>query len=162
MHDIFRLWRHVALWAVLLFPVVAVAGESIDNPGATKAITKQLDCYEEALNASDIDGLLRLYTDDAVVMPPNSPPSVGRAAVRDAYRLVFADIKLSLHFSIEEMRQLSPEWAYVRTQSKGTVEILSSKGAAVPEANQEMFLFHRDVDGQWRIARYMFSSTRSS
>jgi hypothetical protein len=40
-----------------------------------------------------------------------------------------------------------------------TVKVLASDQPAGPEANQELFLFHREADGQWRIARYIFSTT---
>ncbi|WP_200872621.1 hypothetical protein [Cupriavidus sp. SK-4] len=30
-----------------------------------------------------------------------------------------------------------------------------------PEANQELFLLRREADGQWRFARYIFTTTHS-
>src|SRR4051812_106291 len=41
---------------------------------AVKALLKS---YERALNASDVNGVVKLYTDDAVVLAPNAPPAVG-------------------------------------------------------------------------------------
>jgi hypothetical protein len=39
--------------------------------------------YEDALNQSDIDAVMKLYAVDGVFMPQNSPSSVGADAVRN-------------------------------------------------------------------------------
>lgn len=44
----------------------------------------------------------------------------------------------------------------LRTTSTGVIKILAN-GAEVPEGNQELFVL-RKKDGQWKIARYSFSS----
>jgi len=100
-----------------------------------------------------------LYADDAVFMPQHSPPVVGRDAVRAAYRQVFNTIKLDIRFSIDEIRLLSRDWAFARTRSNGAVKPLSGDRQASAESNQEIFLLHRETDGQWRFARYIFSAT---
>ncbi|MEK0268033.1 hypothetical protein QT383_19750 [Stenotrophomonas rhizophila] len=46
------------------------------NPDTT-AITGQLERYEQALNSSDVDAVMRLYSDDAVFMPQHSLPVAG-------------------------------------------------------------------------------------
>ena len=73
-----------------------------------------------------------------------------------ASRGIFEAIALKLKFQIAETELLSPEWALLRTTSTGVVKILAN-GAEVPGSNQELFLL-RKTDGQWKIARYSFSS----
>ena len=73
------------------------------------------------------------------------------------HRHIFEAIALKLKFQIAETQLLSPEWALLRTTSTGVVKILAN-GAEVPGSNQELFLL-RKTDGQWKIARYSFSST---
>ena len=102
---------------------------------------------------------MTLYADDTVFMPQHSLPAVGRDAVRTAYHHVFDTIKLDIRFTIDEVSPLSRDWAFARTRSNGTVKVLSSAQPAGAEANQELFLLHREADGQWRIARYIFSTT---
>jgi hypothetical protein len=36
---------------------------------------------------------------------------------------------------------------------------VNATGAKSAEGNQELFLFHKSLDGAWKIARYSFSST---
>ena len=122
-----------------------------------RAIAEVLGSYEVALNTSDSNAVMRLYAPDGVFMPQHYASSVGSAAVRAAYDAVFAAITLTVKFDIAEIRQVAPEWAFARTNSKGTVRIKAT-GAVTPEANQELFVFQKIGSG-WQIARYCFSTT---
>lgn len=97
-----------------------------------------------------------LYTDDGVLMAPENPAAVGSHAFREAYTGIFQAIALNIKFQIAETQLLSREWALLRTTSTGVIKILAN-GAEIPEGNQELFLL-RKVHGQWRIARYSFST----
>ena len=91
-------------------------------------------------------------------MPPYSQSAIGQEAVRKAYDEVFKELKFNVKFNIAELVQMAPTWAYVRTNSAGTT-VHHSTGKTTSEANQELFIFKKDEDGVWRIARYSFSST---
>ena len=79
----------VALLAAVGWTVSAAADDASPaasvaaTPAADKvAITSVLSAYETALNASDIEAIRRLYTEDVVLMRPFRPSVVGKAAVR--------------------------------------------------------------------------------
>jgi ketosteroid isomerase-like protein len=78
--------------------------------------------------------------------------------VRFAYDKVFGELKFNVKFTIAELVQMAPTWAYVRTNSAGTTGHAST-GKTTAEANQELFIFRKGDDGKWRIARYSFSPT---
>lgn len=122
------------------------------------ALRALLAKYNDALNASSVDQSLDLYADDGVFMPPYSSSAVGKAAVREAYIKVFKTITLNVKFTIAEVVQVAPTWAFVRTNSAGT-NTLHATGKVSAEGNQELFVFRKHADGQWRIARYSFSPT---
>jgi len=123
-----------------------------------KAVADVLAKYQDALNASDTDAVMPLYTEDGVFMPPYSQSAIGAAAVRQAYDAVFTAIKLSVKFNVAEVVEIAPNWAFARTNSAGTVTVHAT-GAKSAEANQELFIFRKGSDGKWKIARYSFSST---
>src|SRR5271170_1103473 len=102
-----------------------------------KAVAKVLAQYQDALNQSDSDAVMKLYTSDGVFMPPNSPSSVGADEVRRAYDAVFKTIQLTVKFDVAEIVEMAPNWAFARTDSAGTVKVHAT-GAAGPEANQEL------------------------
>ncbi|MGB6689237.1 MAG: SgcJ/EcaC family oxidoreductase [Terracidiphilus sp.] len=124
----------------------------------TDAITALLKKYNDALNRSSTDAVMPLYAEDGVFMPPYSPSAVGLEALRKAYDAVFRAITLNVRFTIAEIVELAPEWAFARTNSAGTT-LHHATGTKSAEANQELFLFGKDRDGSWKIARYSFSST---
>jgi uncharacterized protein (TIGR02246 family) len=123
-----------------------------------QAVTDVLAAYNAALNASDTNAVMRLYSDDGVFMPPYDQSAVGREAVRRAYDDVFAAIQLTVKFDIAEIVEMSSDWVFARTNSVGTT-LTHATGKTSAEGNQELFLFRKDRDGQFRIARYSFSST---
>jgi uncharacterized protein (TIGR02246 family) len=143
-----------------LLPLSALAAPNAEDT-AKVAVAAQLDRYQLALNASDLDSVMTLYADDAVFMPQGQSPAAGRDAVRATYRRIFDAIKLDVRFSVDEIRLLSKDWAFARTRSNGSVRAVGGTAPAHAEANQELFLLRRGPDGQWRFARYIFSTTAS-
>ena len=125
---------------------------------ATEGVTALLAKYNEALNASSTDAVMPLYAEDGVFMPPYNQSAVGLAAVRKAYDAVFNAITLNVKFTIAEIVELGPGWAFARTNSAGTTTDHAT-GAKSAEGNQELFVLKRDDDGSWKIARYSFSPT---
>jgi uncharacterized protein (TIGR02246 family) len=123
-----------------------------------KAVAEVLAAYNAALNSSDTNAVMPLYTDDGVFMPPYSPSAIGSLEVRKAYDAVFKAIKLTVRFSVAEIVEMSPEWVFARTNSAGTT-LNHATGATTAEGNQELFIFRKDRDGKFKIARYSFSTT---
>ncbi len=64
-----------------------------------------LEAFGDAWNAHDLDAALALTTDDIVFESTGPAPdgvrSSGRAAVRDAWQPIFADV--ASHFTVEEL-----------------------------------------------------------
>jgi ketosteroid isomerase-like protein len=102
--------------------------------------------------------VMRVYAEEGVFMAPYSPSAVGSEALRKAYDAVFKAITLNVKFTIAEIVDLAPEWAFARTNSAGTT-LDHATGTRSAEANQELFIFRKDSGGSWKIARYSFSST---
>ena len=122
-----------------------------------KAVASVLAQYQNALNQSNTDAVMKLYSSDGVFMPQHFSSSVGADAVRKAYLTVFEAITLSVEFKVAEVVQVAPDWAFARTNSAGTVKVHAT-GTSSPEANQELFVFQK-IGGAWKIARYCFSTT---
>jgi uncharacterized protein (TIGR02246 family) len=125
-----------------------------------RAIRAVMALYNDALNNGSTDAALSLYAEDGVFMPPYSRSAVGKEVVRKAYDKVFQELKFNVRFTIAELVVMAPDWAFVRTNSAGTTGHAST-GKTTAEANQELFIFRKDGDGKWRIARYSFSPTNS-
>ncbi len=147
--------KTLGMISTLIFATGAIADQ---NQTDIRNIESLLYRYEEALNGSDIKTIMTLYAVDGVFMPQHSPSKVGETAVRSAYQQVFKTIDLQVKFDIKEILQISPDWAIARTNSGGTVRLLANNQSGA-EANQELFVLQKDGSGEWKIARYAFSTT---
>ena len=123
-----------------------------------QAVASALQEYERALNAADTNAVMPLYTQDGVFMAPYEASAIGREALRRAYDAVFSAIRLSVRFNVAEIVEMSPDWVFARTNSAGTT-LDHATGKTSAEANQELFIFRKEREGVFRIARYSFSST---
>lgn len=119
-------------------------------------IVDLLSEYKKSLNTSDAKLAQSLYTKDGIFMPTEAPSGIGSVGILKSYEFVFSQIQLNIEFFIEEI-EVEGNMAYAVTSSKGTVKILTN-GIEMPEANRELFVFEK-VDGEWKIARYMFNKT---
>lgn len=134
---------------------ITASGAAMDDKAA---IEHALSSYNSALNKGDTATVLPLYTEDGIFMPPYSQSAIGREAVGKAYDDVFKELRFHVRFTVAELVQMAPTWAYVRTNSAGTTRHHST-GKITSEANQELFIFRKGEDGSWKIARYSFSPT---
>jgi uncharacterized protein (TIGR02246 family) len=144
----------------LLTAVAFAAAIPSVTAGAQNAAEKQLHAllanYETSLNAGDAGRIEQLYTVDGVFMPAGFPTASGRPAVRGAYDAVFKNIRIAIHFTVDELK-VKGDFAYARTHSAGTSTVVAT-GSSGPEANRELFIFAR-TPGGWKIARYAFNKT---
>ena len=122
-----------------------------------QAAAAVLTAYQDAINASSTDMVMKLYASTGILMAQHYPPSIGTSALRQAYDTIFQTITLKVKFTIEECNQVAPEWIFARTTSSGTAR-LNASGEGGPEANQELFVLQK-IEGAWKIARYCFSTT---
>src|SRR5260370_42590356 len=93
-----------------------------------KAVAAVLADYEDALNQSDTEAVMKLYAPDGVFMPQHFPSSVGADAVRNAYDGVFEAITLKVKFVVAEVHQIAPDWAIARTNSAVTAAAKATRG----------------------------------
>jgi uncharacterized protein (TIGR02246 family) len=148
----------VAALLASLVCTIPASGKATTSPDDEAAIKSVMSKYQDALNASSTDQAMPLYVDDGVFMRPDSQSALGKAQLRQAYDAAFKAITLHVKFTIHEIVLMSPEWAFVRTDSAGTNKS-NATGAISAEGRKDLFILHKSDDGAWKIARYSFSST---
>ena len=154
------IYRSRFSFAALLLPFAFLASIPGAIAGAQNTAEKQLHTllatYETSLNAGDAGRIEQLYTVDGVFTPAGFPTASGRPAVRGAYDAVFKNIRIAIHFTVDEVK-VKGDVAYARTHSAGTSTVVAT-GASGPEVNRELFIFARTKNG-WKIARYLFNKS---
>ncbi|HEX9894095.1 MAG TPA: DUF4440 domain-containing protein [Gemmatimonadales bacterium] len=127
-------------------------------PGFTdadrQAIEAQHTAWSAAANAGDRAALTALYTEDATVMPPNSPAASGRVGVRqvfDAFPPV-GDTKLTSTDVVG-----TAESAVVRGVYSMNL-MLPGATAAVADTGKFIELWRKQADGTWLISWDIWNS----
>jgi len=160
--------KKIFISATLLLALVAYQNKTKNQSNNSKqnnmeqsteklAIEKLLFSYRDALNTSDVNKVLTLYTNDGVFMPSNAPSAIGQEQLKGSYEFVFKTIQLNVEFFIDEI-MVSGDYAFARTTSKGTT-LIHANGETVAEENRELFVLQK-TNGQWKISRYMFNKMK--
>ncbi len=137
---------------------LALMGSAAQAEGLDASLWAQIKAYEAALNGGDLAGVMAPFTDDAVLMAQNAPPAVGHPAVEATYGGLIDTLDLEIDFTFDEAFQTGPDYAVVRTRSGGHITIKGDAPVTIPNANQELFVLHREEGGHWQIARYIFAT----
>ena len=131
--------------------------DSTESKTNNDTVVRTLRSYERALNAGDVPAIVSLYHKGGIFMPQHIPAVVGSDAIRETYTNILKVIALDIDFSIDEV-EIAGDVAWARTRSAGTVKVLES-GESHPEGNQELFILKRAPGQEWKIWRYIFTTT---
>jgi uncharacterized protein (TIGR02246 family) len=107
--------------------------------------------YDNAMAAGDVSAKMRLYTADAVLMPPEGPAISGQEAIRHWHEVLFKKGTSPGASKVDEI-QVFGEWGFARGTFSGTVTL---RAGEPPNRVSEKWLVivRRQGDGSWKIAR---------
>lgn len=122
----------------------------------SEAIRKQINGLVDAFNRADAEARVAFLTEDAVGMPPNQPPVVGKEAVRVWWMEGFRVAASRLGLSSQELNVLG-DWAIGRYT--WTMETRRAAGGAMATDNGKGFwVWRRQADGSWKNALSIWNS----
>ncbi|MBT8401444.1 MAG: SgcJ/EcaC family oxidoreductase, partial [Rhodothermia bacterium] len=101
------------------------------------------DAFEAAGASNDWTAVAALYTEDAVLMPPNAPSVTGRAAIQEVFEQ-FPTIT-SMDLTIEDI-QGSGDLATVRGSYSLAMDI---EGDTVEDTGKYLEVRRKQADGSW-------------
>lgn len=122
-----------------------------------EALHEHLRRYDEAVNAGDIDALMALWTDDAVMIPPEGDMIEGKPACRATIGAMFELYVAEVHTQVEDVL-VSGDLATVRLHYVGTSTPKSGDGESSTITGDGLYVFQRKVAANesglrgWRIA----------
>lgn len=116
--------------------------------------------YDKAMAAGDVSAKMRLYTADAVLMPPEGPVVSGQDAIRLWHASFFKKGTSPGVSKVDEV-QVFGEWGFARGTFAGTV---TQRPGASPTSVSEKWLVvvRRQGDGSWKIARDIWTQEPQS
>ena len=134
-------------------PTAPPAADTAADEAALKAATVS---WLEAYNAGDVEKIVALYTEDAVLMPPHAPVATGHAAIRahlttDTAGAKAAGIKLVPGTATAGVSG-DTGW------ESGTYTATNAAGATV-DSGSYLSVSHK-VNDKWLYVRDMYNSDR--
>jgi ketosteroid isomerase-like protein len=112
------------------------------------------DLWVQAFRDNDDATLVALYSDEAVIMPPNEPAVEGRAAIQAYHE---ADLVTVMEYS-ESIVEIDGRdgLAYIR----GTSSMVgrAKDGEPVIESDKFLVIFRKQADGSWLITHEIWNS----
>ncbi len=130
----------------------ARAGDSTEDETAKRVVVD----YFRALNEGNVETIVSLYHKNSVFLPNNAPASRGIEEIEKAYRVLFKTIKLDTSH-IYKYVSVSGDTAVIESKASGDITVLKTK-KTLPSTNNELFVL-KNIQGQWKIDRYMFNSS---
>lgn len=112
--------------------------------------------YVSAVNASDSVAYSKLFTDDAVRMPPGTEPERGREQIRRGEQADYDHARLNIRSTPVDAIQVGDEWAYGIAQVDGTATS-HGDGSTSSFRAIKTWLLQRQPSGEWLIARQMWN-----
>ncbi len=123
------------------------------------AVAAPIETYIAGLNAHDLDTVVSAFTSDGALMAHEAETAVGTAELSAAFAQRFTMFDYGRQLHIEDWYG-DAEVAVVRCHTTGSLTIRAT-GVTVEAVGRELFALRR-VDGQWKIASYMFNRTTAT
>jgi len=141
----------------LIAAVLVAACASMPANDAETAIRKMDRDFSAAATAGNLDGMMAIYADDAVLMPPNFPAFRGRDAVRQFWGGFLGAGKIDATVEADRVIQsgdLAVELGHYNLK-------ITPKGGGAPiEDNGKFTLTWQRRGGQWKGIYDIFNSDR--
>ena len=139
----------------LVFLAVMPVLAKDDEANIKAAVAERYQQWIAAENKKDAEAITDLYDENAVLMPKQEEPVIGKAAIADYYRKLVADP----HFVPFTLTLQSNSFHVV-----GDIAIETADFDGVVTRNDKQIHFHgknlivwkRQKGGSWKIFRYMF------
>jgi len=141
---------------LVLALVISGAGSAPAAPATeVEAIHAADDAWNKAHNAGDVDGVVALYDEHAVLMPPGAPAVIGRSAIRAYYA---KDMAESTNAGITISQGANPDggasgdWGW----ASGTYTVKDKDGRVLDTG--KYLSVSKKVTGRWLYVRDTWNS----
>jgi ketosteroid isomerase-like protein len=150
--------RRAAIAILLLTLAAASPASAAEAKGAEAVLLAGTEAWIKAYNAGDVDTIVAMYADDAIVMPPGVPALKGRAALRTYLPTELAAAKAAgVTLVLGKVRDagVSGDLGW----DSGDYVVRDKSGAVVDSGNY--LAVWRKVGGKWLYIRDMWNSDRA-
>ena len=143
--------------ALLLLATACTQQAPPDTRAADEAAIRDADAqWSKTAGAKDLEGTVAYYSDDATVLPPNSPMVTGKPGIRAVWgELLGPDSSISWQAGKLEVAR-SGDLAYIMGTYQLTVK--DPQGNPVNDKGKFVEVWKKQVDGKWKVVADIFNS----
>ena len=120
------------------------------------AIKAMSQARADAFNQGDASAIAAHFTEDAVLMAPNSPKKIGPAAVASYYKEIFDDNFTALESGYEQVK-VDGDQAFGRGFAKVTL-YSKTNGETLQSTSKYLNILERQVDGSWKTTHDIWNA----
>jgi ketosteroid isomerase-like protein len=143
----------IALVLLVTFADLQAASSNADVTAINK-LQKQVD---DAIVAGDTERYVALLVDDAVLMPPNALPVVGREAIRSWNEGMARRFRIQRYVPLDDELVVAGDWAFRRATFTWSV-MSTTDGNSLNDSGKFIIIYQRVPDGSWKVARDIWNS----
>jgi uncharacterized protein (TIGR02246 family) len=151
--------KHLALAvgvAVTMTACTPAPPAAVDTTAEEATLKAQTVAWLDAYNAGDVEKIVALYTEDAVLMPPHAPVANGHAAIRSYLQADTAGAKAA---GIKLVPGMATAGVVGDTGwESGSYTAVDASGKIVDSGSY--LAVSRKVDGKWLLIRDTYNSDR--
>ncbi len=136
----------IFLW--IIFSSISVQSEEKDISQVRKILEEGGVKFVEAINKGDAAAAAALYTDDAILMPPNSEMIKGKSAIQEFWNTSIQMGIKNVSTTVVDI-QVSGDLAY--RIGKYTLTVQPQDHPAVTDSGKFLDIWKRQADGSWKI-----------
>jgi ketosteroid isomerase-like protein len=133
-----------------------VASQDRRHEADVRSLDELQKRVDDAIVKADIDTYVALLTADAVLMPPNGPPIVGRDAIREWSRMNAKAFSFEAYRPTDAELVVAGDWAFRRATFE-MILVPTAGGTKVRDAGKFVIIYKRERDG-WKVARDIWNS----
>jgi ketosteroid isomerase-like protein len=120
------------------------------------AVVRATNALLNAVNASDLTGVLAAWCNEGVLMPPHHPSVHGRAALEQYFRELFSHSRFAFVFSSSRI-EVAGDVALERIEYRASAWPAAG-GPLVQDVGKGLHVYRRQTDGSWKLAQDIWNS----
>jgi uncharacterized protein (TIGR02246 family) len=128
-----------------------VATTPPDTRAADEAAIRDKDgTYEQGVAANDVEKILAIYEDGAVLFPPKAPAAIGKGAIGEAFKALLMAPGLKITFKSTSV-DVSRSGDLAMQRATYQVETTGKDGKPDTETGQAVMVWRKQSDGSWKV-----------